>query len=98
MSVLRFFIFHIICWGATLLWAPTVFLVWPFGAQYSYAVAESWTKLVAFFAKHICGLTYRVEGTENFPDENCVVFLKHSSAFETYITCGHQKTMTLIFM
>ena len=85
MAVFRFILFNAICWAATLIWAPALFLVWPLGAKYSYAVAVSWTRLVAFLAKHMCGLTYSVEGQENFPQQTCVMFLKHSSAFETYM-------------
>jgi len=84
MRAVRFLVFNIICWLATVPWALAVLLAWPFGDQYSYAVAKNWTRVVAALAKWICGLRYRVEGMENFPDQACVVLLKHSSAFETY--------------
>jgi len=85
MAVLRFLSFNILCWIATVLWAIVALLVWPFGSDYSYAVARNWSTLVAFLAEHICGLKYKTEGIDNFPDNSCVVFLKHSSAFETYM-------------
>ena len=31
----------------------------------------------------LCGLKYSVSGTEHIPAQNCVVFIKHSSAYET---------------
>ena len=85
IRTLRFLVFNLLSWIATVIWAGVVLLVWPFGARYSYAVARSWTVLIAFLARTICGLRYRTVGMENFPDESCVVFLKHSSAFETYM-------------
>ncbi len=85
IRTLRFLVFNLLSWIATVIWAGVVLLVWPFGAEYSYAVARSWTVLIAFLARTICGLRYRTVGMENFPDESCVVFLKHSSAFETYM-------------
>ena len=40
---------------------------------------------VCFFGlKWLCGLTYTVEGRENLPAGNHVIFMKHSSAWETY--------------
>ncbi|MDH3582025.1 MAG: 1-acyl-sn-glycerol-3-phosphate acyltransferase, partial [Hyphomicrobiales bacterium] len=33
----------------------------------------------------ICGLSYRLEGAENIPDEACVVLMKHSSVYETLV-------------
>jgi 1-acyl-sn-glycerol-3-phosphate acyltransferase len=32
----------------------------------------------------ICGLEYVVEGSENIPDEPCVIMIKHSTVFEAY--------------
>ncbi len=44
-----------------------------------------WLTYPVFFAlKWLCGLTYSVEGRENLPAGNHVIFMKHSSAWETY--------------
>ena len=44
-----------------------------------------WLTHPVFFAlKWLCGLTYTVEGRENLPPGNHVIFMKHSSAWETY--------------
>ena len=42
------------------------------------------THPVFFALKVVCGLTYTVEGRENLPAGNHVLFLKHSSTWETY--------------
>jgi len=44
-----------------------------------------WLTHPVFFAlEWLCGLTYTVEGRENLPPGNHVIFMKHSSAWETY--------------
>jgi 1-acyl-sn-glycerol-3-phosphate acyltransferase len=85
MLVVRFFLFNIISWITVVFWTLGVLITWPFGHKYSYAVARNWTRLVAWLVEKICGLRYRLEGEEHFPDETCVLFIKHSSAFETYM-------------
>ena len=42
------------------------------------------THVVFFALKWLCGLTYTVEGRENLPPGNHVIFMKHSSTWETY--------------
>ena len=85
MRALRFLLFNILSWVGVVLWGLAVFIVTPFGHRYPYAVARSWCRYISFLARTLCGLRYRVVGRENFPDEPNVIFLKHSSAFETYL-------------
>jgi 1-acyl-sn-glycerol-3-phosphate acyltransferase len=42
------------------------------------------THVVFFALRLICGLKYTVEGYENLPPGNHVIFMKHSSTWETY--------------
>ena len=42
------------------------------------------THPVFFALRVLCGLTYTVEGRENLPAGNHVIFMKHSSTWETY--------------
>ena len=42
------------------------------------------THLVFFALRVLCGLKYTVEGRENLPAGNHVIFMKHSSTWETY--------------
>lgn len=85
MATIRFLLFNLLSWCAVVPWTIAVLVTWPFGTQYSFAVARNWTQLVSWLVRNICGLTYRVEGMENLPAEPCVLFIKHSSAFETYM-------------
>ena len=42
------------------------------------------THAVFFALRVLCGLRYTVEGRENLPAGNHVIFMKHSSTWETY--------------
>jgi len=58
-------------------------LVRPFGAAASYRGAVGWGRTVLWACKVLCRLDFVVEGKEHIPDKSCVVFAKHSSAYET---------------
>jgi 1-acyl-sn-glycerol-3-phosphate acyltransferase len=76
----------------------TLFMaVWTIGFGFVYCVVcpflsfrgRFWmagvlTHVVFFALRVICGLRYRVEGRENLPPGNHVLFIKHSSTWETY--------------
>ena len=84
MNTLRFIIFNLVSWLTVAPFALLVLVAWPFGHRYAYVFARMWALLVMWLARIICGLSYRVIGTENIPDQSCVFFVKHSSAFETF--------------
>jgi len=75
----------------TTLMALTVFwyaflitILVPFkGRHKGYLLAVSWVRVVMRMLKSICKLDYRVTGAENIPESGAVVYLKHSSAWET---------------
>lgn len=54
-----------------------------FGPASSFAVTKSWADLNLWLLGTICGLSCTVEGIENIPDRNAIVFIKHQSVFET---------------
>jgi len=60
-----------------------VILAAPFGRSASYHGAIWWVRINFWLARVLCGLDYEIVGTENIPDENSVVYLKHSSTWET---------------
>jgi len=55
----------------------------PFSIVASYNVAVSWVRVITWVCRKLCRLDFSVEGREHIPDTNCVVFIKHSSAYET---------------
>ena len=81
---IRFIIFNLISWITVIPFAVLVLICWPLGHRYSYYFAHAWALLVLQLARYICGLRYRVRGIENIPEEGCIFFVKHSSAFETF--------------
>jgi len=54
-----------------------------FGRRASFRAARLWSRAMLWFCKTICGLGMTIEGKDNLPDRNGVVFFKHSSAYET---------------
>lgn len=65
-------------------YATWIAIVVPFrGRKAGYDLAVGWARLVFRMLKGICNLDFRVHGTENIPPTGAVVYLKHSSAWET---------------
>jgi 1-acyl-sn-glycerol-3-phosphate acyltransferase len=85
MRALRFIVLNIICWIIVVLWGLVLVGVGLFSSAGAYRVARNWSVIVEWLVRVICGLRYRVEGRENFPTETCVVFIKHSSVYETFM-------------
>ncbi|CAG0990558.1 1-acyl-sn-glycerol-3-phosphate acyltransferase [Burkholderiales bacterium] len=52
-----------------------------------HRIAAHWCRTVAYGARWICGIRWRVEGLENLPTTPHVVMAKHSSTWET-LTLG----------
>jgi len=88
VSFLRFVLFNTLSWVTVIIWGLVLLLVSPLGHKNSYAVAQNWVRVIRTLLKWICGLTYRVEGKEHFPKQPCVLFIKHSSALETFVQIG----------
>ncbi len=42
-----------------------------------------WIDSTLFLLRYLCGLNYVVEGQTELPKDNCVIMMKHSSAWET---------------
>lgn len=65
---------------------PTLILIGyktPFRVR--YGLANLWVRIVLWLSDKICGLSYQVEGVENIPEENAIIFCKHQSAWETIV-------------
>lgn len=53
----------------------------PFSVR--YWIITRWSHFFIFWAKTICGISYTVEGLENIPVKNAIVFSNHQSMWET---------------
>ena len=70
---------------------PTVigiFLCWPLPHQARFFVARTWSRGMLRAGRLFCGLDWVVEGRENLPPGAGVIYIKHSSIFETYAQIG----------
>lgn len=65
------------------IYGALVLLTAPLPRRYTYAGSLAWVDSVLWLLRVLCRLDYRVEGREQLPPHNCVVLLKHSSAWET---------------
>ncbi len=83
MQTLRSIIFTIILFVCVVPFAIFIVIARPFGAAASYRGAVGWTRTVLWACRVLCRLDFVVEGKENIPDKSSVVFIKHSSAYET---------------
>jgi 1-acyl-sn-glycerol-3-phosphate acyltransferase len=69
----------------------TTILVASVGTLVGWAVPEKklcyidsfWSRINLWGLAKICNLKYRLAGVENIPEESCIVFSKHQSAWET---------------
>jgi 1-acyl-sn-glycerol-3-phosphate acyltransferase len=62
----------------------TVF-TYPFPVDTRFRFARSWAVLNLWLLRHICKLTYTVDGLENITSEGVVVLCKHQSTWDTMI-------------
>jgi 1-acyl-sn-glycerol-3-phosphate acyltransferase len=62
---------------------PLGLLGWFLSPRQLGRIGQQWGRLNLAGLRVICGLTYRVQGLEALPAENCIVLSKHQSAWET---------------
>ncbi|MBL8496591.1 MAG: 1-acyl-sn-glycerol-3-phosphate acyltransferase, partial [Nitrosomonas sp.] len=55
----------------------------PLSPQHRYRVTSSWTFIMLFLLRHVCGIRYHILGAENIPTTPSIVLSKHQSAWET---------------
>lgn len=90
-QVFRNFLFYSVLALVTLVWCiPSVLfgLFFPYKLRYRL-IAVAWGRTTIWLAKYILGIKYRVTGTENIPQQPCVILAKHQSAWETFFISSH---------
>lgn len=55
----------------------------PLSPHNRYRVTSSWTMIMLFLLRHLCGIRYQIIGAENIPKTPSIVISKHQSAWET---------------
>jgi len=77
--------FTLFLWGWMLVFALSYCIITPFlSFQGRFRMAGVMTHVVFFGLKWLCGITYTVEGREHLPAGANVIFMKHSSTWETF--------------
>lgn len=85
MIWLRSLTYNLFMGVTALLFSIPVALVSPFpsGKRLGHWIARQWVAWQFFALKHVCRLTYQVQGLENIPRENAITYWKHQSTWET---------------
>lgn len=83
MLFFRSLLFAFGMWISTLIIAPISLLTFPFPFAVRYALITQWARFNLWWLGECCDLRHQVNGRENIPSGNAIVFCKHQSAWET---------------
>ena len=75
--------FSIMVVSAVLFAVPAV-LTLPLPYEKRYAFISQWARFHIWTLGIICGLTFKVKGAENIPDQASIILSKHQSTWETF--------------
>jgi 1-acyl-sn-glycerol-3-phosphate acyltransferase len=82
--IIRSLLFHIAVAIITPPYAVFACLLAPLPHHKRYKLITSWTRLILWLARILCGIRFEIVGAENIPQTPCIFALKHSSAWETF--------------
>jgi 1-acyl-sn-glycerol-3-phosphate acyltransferase len=82
ISYIRSVLFYIAVFISAILWAPVVYTALLMPIEKRDIFSRWWSVYVVNAAKYICGLQYHIEGLENLPTNNAIIYSKHQSAWE----------------
>ncbi len=83
MLLVRSLIFNVYLVLSAFLCAVSLIFAVPFSRRARFGLVRTWARSVMWVLRVVCRLDHVVEGRENMPDEPVVVYLKHSSTWET---------------
>jgi len=83
MLFLRSLVFTSLQIVTTVIFSLLGVLLWPMPFEWRYKIVSKWAHLNLWLLEKVCGVSYKIEGLENIPDEPCVIMCKHQSAWET---------------
>lgn len=84
IQFIRSLVFTIVITFWQLFYGITMMLMRPFTTlRFRLNYLATWGTLSSILTKYIAGISYQVEGKENIPNENVIVFSKHQSTWET---------------
>lgn len=68
---------------STIMVTPIMVLAFRLPFKLRYSISYVWVIVNLWLLKAICGIDHHIEGAENIPAENAIIFCKHQSAWET---------------
>jgi 1-acyl-sn-glycerol-3-phosphate acyltransferase len=83
MAVIRSTLYMLLQIIITPPYALITLACFPLSPHARYRVTSSWTFIMLFLLRTVCGLQYRIIGAENIPKTPSIVLSKHQSAWET---------------
>ncbi len=83
MQYLRSLVFYLCMIASAAILGPFSFLLLPASFNVRYRFLTMWAQMNLWCLEKLCGLRYEVEGRENIPQQNGIIFCKHQSAWET---------------
>ena len=83
MLLFRSILFTTYLFLSAVFFASGVLVLAPFPHIVRFKWVIFWARSVLWMLERLCRLKYTVEGIDNLPEQNTVVMLKHSSAWET---------------
>ncbi|MDP2241932.1 MAG: lysophospholipid acyltransferase family protein [Burkholderiales bacterium] len=81
--MLRSSLFALFQFVSTLVFTVIALLAFPFKPLTRYRIISYWARSNVAAARILCGIRYRVIGSEHIPREPCIILSKHQSAWET---------------
>ena len=83
MAVLRSTLYMLLQIIITPPYALLTLACFPLSPHNRYRVTSSWTFIMLFLLRNVCGIRYQIIGAENIPKIPSIVLSKHQSAWET---------------
>ena len=87
--ILRSSIFAAGMVASIMIWTVFCLLSFPLPFRQRYFLVTRWNVFIRFWLKQTCQLDYELRGAENIPQQPCIIFSKHESAWETIILAIH---------
>ena len=83
MSALRSLLFALVQIVTVPPFALLALLTFPLKPHARYRIITLWSRLIVWTAERVCGVRYRVIGTERIPPPPFIILSNHQSAWET---------------
>ena len=82
----------------TIVWATLCLLFAPLPYNRRYYMTTRWCAFYVWAARVLCGIRYRMIGTENLPDAPVILLSKHQSSWETiFYTIAMPHPLVFVF-